>query len=170
MIENINRVQEFQKAIGMKTMESPGLPNNNGIDLRINNIKEEIKNLEDVAYTGKLRQVLRALVDIQNQLHGAILDFGMKDIFEQAAQQVHNGNMSMFCKSTASARESVNRHLDRGIEAYYKKIGDYHVILRASDNMLLKGMHFYEPRLKKLIDLKVSQVAKDNLNQKNLTE
>lgn len=165
MIENINRVEKFQKVIGMETLESPGLLANNKIDLRINNIKKEIENLENAAYIGNLRQVLRALVDIQNQLHGAVLDFGMKDIFEQAAQQVHNGNMSMFCKSTASARESVNRYLDRGVEAHYKKIGDYHIIFRASDNMVLRGMHFYEPRLRKLIDLKIKQVTEDKRKQ-----
>ena len=40
---------------------------------------------------------------------------------------------------------------DNDIEAYYKKVGDQHVIMRSSDNKILKGLNYFAPKLKEML-------------------
>jgi methylaspartate ammonia-lyase len=163
MTENINKVLEFHKTTGMETRTKPGFLSNDRISLRINLLQEELAELEEAAYKRDIVEVLDALCDLQYILHGAVLDFGLKEAFEEACAEVHESNMSKFCNSTWEAQQSCKRYQFKGIETYYRLVNGKHIILRSSDDKILKGIRFFEPRLKEIIDnLKKKLKNEDN--------
>ena len=152
MTENINKVLEFHKTTGMKTLAKPGFLTNDRINLRMNLLQEELDELEKAAYERDIVEVLDALCDLQYILHGAVLDFGLQEVFEEACAEVHSSNMSKFCNSTWEAQESCKKYQFKGIETYYRLVNGKHIILRSADDKILKGMRFFEPRLRQIID------------------
>ncbi len=150
--ENIKRVAEFHNVSGLEYRQEPGIPDHKKIELRLDLLKEEMDELEDAAYKHDIVKVLDALVDIQYVLHGAILDFGLQDCFDEAEQEVHDSNMSKFCKNTDDARNSVINYQFKDIEAYYKLVHKKFVIRRSMDEKVLKGLDYREPRLKQIIN------------------
>lgn len=163
MQENIEKVAEFHKATKSPILESPAIPDMKRADLRLELLEEELKELETAAYKRDLVEVLDALCDLQYILNGTILEFGLQDVFQTAFQEVHDSNMSKFCKSTLEAQHSCFKLGDNKVEAYYKKVGPVHVIFRSSDDKILKGINFFQPKLKKILEefKKKSQNSKD---------
>lgn len=151
MNNGIQLVIEFHKATSSPIVEIPKLAPIVRAELRLALLKEEVKELEDAIYSKDLPEVLDALVDIQYILNGTILEFGLQEIFDKAYLEVHDSNMSKFCKTTADARESVMQYGDNDVEAYYKKVGDQHIIMRTADNKILKGINYFAPKLKDML-------------------
>jgi predicted HAD superfamily Cof-like phosphohydrolase len=152
MKENIlDKVEKFHKATGAPVLSAPVIPDESRADLRVSLLEEELEELKKAITDGDIVEVLDALADLQYILAGTVLEFGMKDIFQEAFNEVQRSNMSKFCEVTSDARESVNKYYDKGVEAYYKKVGDLHVVYRIRDNKILKGRHFTEPKLKALL-------------------
>jgi predicted HAD superfamily Cof-like phosphohydrolase len=149
---NINRVQEFHDVSGLEYRTEPGIPTSEKIDLRLDLLQEELNELTEAAYKKDIVEVLDALVDLQYILHGAILDFGLQEVFEEAEREVHESNMSKFCSNTEEARQSVFKYQAKDIEAYYKLVKGKFVIRRSMDEKVLKGLHFKSPRLKELLE------------------
>lgn len=151
MKDAIEKIREWNKTASVPEREEPGFPSQNRIDLRINMLDEEITELEKAAACGDIVGVFDALCDIQYVLLGAVTDFGLQEVFEEGFDEVHRSNMSKFCRYTHDARESVNRYMDKGVETYYKKVGDLFVIRRNEDDKILKGIFFTPPNLKKIL-------------------
>lgn len=149
---NIARVKVFHDVSGLEYRTEPGFPENKKIDLRLTLLEEELKELEVAAYKHDIVGVLDALVDIQYVLHGAILDFGLQECFEEAEIEVHTSNMSKFCKNTDDARNSVVAYQFKGVEAYYRLVAKNFVIRNSMTEKILKGKDFREPRLKQIIE------------------
>ncbi|SOK58581.1 hypothetical protein [Yersinia phage fHe-Yen9-04] len=77
-----------------------------------------------------------------------------------AFTEVHESNMSKFCKTYEDAQDSIKIRLEQGkLEDYTGatiqevQVGDntYYIIKRKNDGKILKGMSFYEPDLSKFI-------------------
>lgn len=168
MNKGIQLVIDFQRATSSPVVERPKLPPLVRSELRISLLKEEVKEFEDAVYDRNLTEVLDALVDIQYILYGTVIEFGLQDIFTEAFNEVHASNMSKFTKTTADARESVARYMDKNVDAYYKKVGDRHVIMRSEDNKILKGMHYFSPRLKEILKDHI-RTKKENKEQESLS-
>lgn len=147
----LNSVKKFHDTVEITTPSKPKLLIKERADLRISLLEEELEELEVAINNGDMVEILDAFCDLQYVLSGAILEFGMKEIFDEAFNEVHRSNMSKFLKLTDDARESVNRYSDNDIEAFYRKVGDQFVIKRAIDNKILKGMHFRKPDLKQFL-------------------
>lgn len=152
MLENINKVAEFQKTTGSPVLLKPTIPDNQRTDLRIGLLQEEVSELENAAYKGNIVDVLDALCDIQYILNGTILEFGLQDCFQEAFNEVHQSNMSKFTVTTQDAQKTVAKYNLKGTEVYYRLVNKLHVIMRTSDNKILKGIHYSEPKLKPIID------------------
>lgn len=149
---NITRVAEFHDVSGLTYRTSPGIPDGKKIDLRMDLLREEMNELETAANQDNIVEVLDALVDIQYILDGAILDFGLQDVFEEAQLEVHRSNMSKFCLTTQDARECVNKYYDKDVEAYYKLVNGKFVIRRSNDEKILKGSNYEKPNLKPILE------------------
>lgn len=153
MRSGIDKVAEFHKVTAAPVLKNPEVPEVKRVDLRMTLLEEELKEFEEAAYKRDIVGVLDALCDLQYILNGTILEFGLQDVFEEAFTEVHASNMSKFCKTTWEAQESCKRlQLQKKVDAYYKLIGGRHVIYRSSDDKILKGMGFFEPKLKQILE------------------
>lgn len=157
--DGLKAVLEFHKTMGLKTRKSPGFPESDEgrtdqgkIDLRLDLLDEEVKELEQASQKRNLPDVLDALCDIQYILWGAVLDYGLQDVFAEAFTEVQRSNMSKFCINTQEAKNSTDAYtFNKGVEAYYKKVGNNFVIYRSADDKVLKGLSYSEPKLKEII-------------------
>lgn len=157
-MENIDKVADFHRATQAPILDKPEIPSMKRAELRLELLSEELQELEDAIYKSRnLTEVLDALCDLQYILNGTILEFGMKDVFQEAFDEVHASNMSKFCTSTHEAQQSCFKYSDNNVEAYYKKVGPVHVIYRSADDKTLKGINYFEPKLKAILSNFVSK-------------
>lgn len=165
--DNLMKVLKFHQTSGLETRKEPGFISMDRMYLRINLLEEEVSELREAVNKRDLVAVFDALIDIQYILHGGVLDFGLQDIFTEGCAEVHRSNMSKFCKNTQDAKLSAdNLTFKKKVEAYYKKVGDQFVIYRSSDDKILKGKDYFEPKLKKILDKYLQKLS----NEKKLSE
>ncbi len=152
MTDNIKKVAEFHKASGAPVLTTPQIPDTGRIDLRVSLLEEEVKEFETAAFKKDLVGVIDALTDIQYVLLGTIVEFGLHDLFQEAFDEVHASNMSKFCETYEEAKVSTLHycHVKR-VEAYNRLVGKKFVIRRTSDDKILKGLKFFEPKLKQIL-------------------
>lgn len=156
-METIRQVTEFHKTTDSNIEPHPCIPGLDRIALRIDLIAEELEELRKAAYQKDVVEVLDALCDLQYVLTGTVLEFGMQNIFEAAFNEVHDSNMSKFCKDTMEAKAAADSFTFHKMEnkrrdAYFKKVGNHFVIRDSYTEKILKGPRFRQPDLKSIID------------------
>ena len=88
------KVGEFHKTFGAPILETPQIAPIERAKLRISLLQEEINELKEAIANNDLVEAFDAFLDIQYVLSGAILEFGMQDIFDEGFAEVHRSNMS----------------------------------------------------------------------------
>lgn len=81
-----------------------------------------------------------------------IFNFSL-ETFKEALKRVHESNMSKFCDTEQEAWETVRAYAmkDEPVELYYKQNGDKWVVLRKSDNKILKSINYHAVDLTDLV-------------------
>lgn len=90
----------------------------------------------------------RVITCLQNMVETILLiSYDFKLDINFIFLEVHKSNMSKFCKTLKEAKDSVKEYNDKEGDdfSYYKKVGKYYVILRTSDNKVLKGLNYFKP-------------------------
>lgn len=152
--EVLTSVSEFHTRFGHPVLKNPQLPTLKRINLRISLIQEELDELREATTKNDLVGVADSLCDLQYVLSGAILEFGMKDIFKLLFNEVHRSNMSKACSSKEEAEETVNFYkLQKGEDAVYKidESGNF-IVYRTSDNKILKSIRYTAPSLGEILN------------------
>ncbi|MDC3024335.1 nucleoside triphosphate pyrophosphohydrolase family protein [Alphaproteobacteria bacterium] len=121
---NFLKVKEFMQTFGQQVHSEPQFPDNKTIKLRVDLIKEELKELEDAIEDNNIVEVADALTDILYVTYGAGHSFGID--LDACFNEVQNSNMSK---------------LDINGKPIYNDKGK-----------VLKGPNYFEPNLKKLLD------------------
>ena len=101
----VKSLLEFNNAFEIPKMDSPGLSNNELIELRIKLLKEEVEEYAEAARAGDLVEVLDALADIGYILAGTIINHGMQHIYDDAFDEVHRSNMAKLVDGKVLRRE-----------------------------------------------------------------
>ena len=101
----VKSLLEFNNAFEIPKMDSPGLSNDELIELRIKLLKEEVEEYAEAARTGDLVEVLDALADIGYILAGTIINHGMQHIYDDAFDEVHRSNMAKLVDGKVLRRE-----------------------------------------------------------------
>lgn len=101
----VKSLLEFNNAFEIPKMESPGLSNDELIELRIKLLKEEVEEYAEAARAGDLVEVLDALADIGYILAGTIINHGMQHIYDDAFDEVHRSNMAKLVDGKVLRRE-----------------------------------------------------------------
>ena len=96
---------EFNNAFEIPKIDSPGLSNDELIELRIKLLKEEVEEYAEAARAGDLVEVLDALADIGYILAGTIINHGMQHIYDDAFDEVHRSNMAKLVDGKVLRRE-----------------------------------------------------------------
>ena len=101
----VKSLLEFNNAFEIPKIDSPGLSNDELIELRIKLRKEEVEEYAEAARAGDLVEVLDALADIGYILAGTIINHGMQHIYDDAFDEVHRSNMAKLVDGKVLRRE-----------------------------------------------------------------
>lgn len=125
-MNKLSLVRGFQSACGQELNEKPTLPSKEAMKLRIELLKEEVKELEDAFKANDLVEVLDAFVDIDYILKGGVNECGLQDSVEEAFLLVHENNMT--------------------------KVGEDGKVVKDKNGKILKPLNFQKVILNHLID------------------
>lgn len=144
----LEKVSDFHKTFNAPILESPQIPSSDRCDLRVNLLQEELNELKEAIRNNDLTEVLDALCDLQYVLSGAVLEFGLKDIFDQSFDEVQRSNMSKACESMQEAIDTLLHYKQKdGTEGYYKEINGKFICYRNGDNKVLKSINYSPAKL-----------------------
>ena len=138
----LNDVAEFHRTFKLPVLETPTIPDPDRCRLRINLLREELKELEEAIADNDLVEVADALADLQYVLSGAILEFGLADHFTPLFEEVHRSNMSKTCASREEAEATLAHYVELGQEGYIEPSGDKFLVYRKSDSKVLKNVNY----------------------------
>jgi predicted HAD superfamily Cof-like phosphohydrolase len=93
-MDKLSAVRGFQSACGQTLNEKPTLPSKDVIKLRIDMLKEEVKELELAFKENDLVKVLDAFVDIDYVNSGGINECGLQDVYPEGFRLVHENNLT----------------------------------------------------------------------------
>lgn len=151
----IAKVKEFHDTFEHPVLEKPTIPAER-IELRIGLLEEELGELREAIQKGDLVEVADAFCDLQYVLSGAILEFGMKDVFDDMFNEVHRSNMTKACNLGYESLQTGFMYKSQGVEFFMKRIdinGESKAIfLRKGDKKLLKNKYYEKANLKQFID------------------
>lgn len=145
-------VTEFHKTFQHPILDEPTIPSKNRCDLRVSLISEELSELVEAIENKDLVEVADALCDIQYVLSGAILEFGLKDKFNDLFNEVQRSNMSKACLTEEQARETQLHYKAKGVESYYKEIDGKYLVFREGDHKTLKSIYYSPADLASIIN------------------
>ena len=147
----IEKVKEFMLLCKQPINNKPSLSDSNTNLLRIDLLSEELRELNLAVSENNKTEILDALIDLQYVLYGAVLTFGMQDVWKDAFQNVHDSNMSKFCKTEEEAEATIEMYLKKGISVYFEKVGDLFIVYRTSDKKVMKSIDYIPASLSKFV-------------------
>ena len=147
------QVNEFMAVMGQDMPASPIQPTAKVIELRQELIREENLELRNAADANDIIEIADALCDLQYVVSGAFTAYGFSpELSKELFDEVHRSNMSKACSSEEEANNTIAKYYKEGIEVDYKKVGEYWVISRVSDNKVLKSINYSAPDLKSILE------------------
>src|SRR5262245_5620007 len=103
----LNNVAEFHRTFKHPIEKQPIIPSEQRANLRISLLAEELKELEAAVKNKDIVEVADALCDLQYVLSGAILEFGLGDVFKNLFEEVQRSNLSKACKTKEEAEKTI---------------------------------------------------------------
>lgn len=141
--EALNGVADFHRLFKMPILESPAIPHEKRCELRIALLQEELDELKTAILQNDLTEIADALSDLQYVLSGAILEFGLGDIFHELFGEVQRSNMSKACASISEAEETVEYYRkEKNTEAEIRSSEGRFLVYRKSDQKVLKSVNY----------------------------
>lgn len=96
-------------------------------------------------------EILDAYCDLDYVISGSILTHGLQNVYNLAFTEVHENNMSKFCKSEEEAEATAQGYADTGIPCFIRQVGNYWVVKRTSDGKVLKPNSYKPVDLSKFV-------------------
>jgi predicted HAD superfamily Cof-like phosphohydrolase len=151
-MDYIKMVEEFHRTFSAPVLETPQIPSKERCDLRINLMQEELDEIKVAIENNDFVEISDGLCDLMYVLCGSILEFGLKDKFNELFNEVHESNMSKACLSEKEASETVTYYKSKdGTEAHYQEIDGKWLVFRDSDNKVLKSINYTPANIKKFL-------------------
>lgn len=148
----LTSVAEFHTTFQHPILEQPTIPSESRCNLRVALIAEELKELQEAIENKDMVEIADALCDIQYVLSGAILEFGLKDKFNDLFNEVQRSNMSKACKTEEEAIATQEHYKAKGVESYYKEIDGKFLVFRQGDDKTLKSIYYSPADLKSIVE------------------
>ena len=151
--EGLNHVSRFHYMFGMPVLSSPEIPDEKRCELRINLLQEELNELKEALADKDIVEVADALCDLQYVLSGAILEFGLGNLFSELFDEVQRSNMSKTCKTEKEATETQAHYLKtKGVESFIVEREDQFLVFRSNDKKVLKSVEYSPADLTKILN------------------
>lgn len=153
----LEQVKEFHKLFKHPVLKQPTIIDQERGAMRIRLLQEELKELIEGFHNKDIVEVADALADLQYVLSGAVLEFGLNDLFDSLFNEVHRSNMSKVAHSEDEARASVLHYASiQGkdkCEADYKTDGNgNYFIIRLHDSKTLKPVGYSKADLRSILN------------------
>ena len=120
---NFENVKKFMQTFGQEVKTKASFPNDKIINLRLDLIREELKELKEAIEKKDIKEVADALTDILYVTYGAGHAFGIN--LDKCFEEVQNSNMS---KLGSDGKPIFNEH-----------------------GKVMKGPDYYKPNLSKFV-------------------
>lgn len=150
--KTLTSVAEFHKTFQHPILDQPSIPSEARCNLRVALIAEELKELQEAIENKDIVEIADALCDIQYVLSGAVLEFGLKDKFNNLFEEVQRSNMSKACRSEEEAKATQAHYLAKGVNSYYKEVDGLYLVFREGDDKTLKSVNYSPADLKTIIE------------------
>lgn len=150
---NFEKVFDFNVKFGVPTSTTPQpellVTNPSLIKLRMDLIREEMKELEQAYKDNNFVEVIDALSDILYVVYGFGCTIGVD--MDKAFDLVHQSNMSKLCKTEDEAKETVkwyeneyinNRQPYDSPDYRLSDDGSYYVVFNKSTGKILKSINY----------------------------
>ncbi len=151
--EALAAVATFHRTFQLPVEESPLIPDAARCRLRINLLREELKELEEAIAKEDLVEVADAFADLQYVLSGAILEFGMGHRFRAIFEEVHRSNMSKTCATLEEAQATLAHYAALGQSGHIVASGAVYLVYREQDGKVLKNVHYSPAAIAEQLDL-----------------
>jgi predicted HAD superfamily Cof-like phosphohydrolase len=151
--EDINGVAQFHQLFKLPVLNSPVIPDQDRINLRISLLEEELTELKKAIAEDDIVEVADAFADLQYVLSGAILEFGLGQKFKDIFDEVQRSNMSKTCKTLEEALKTQSHYKEtRGVESFIEKCENEYLVYRKEDGKVLKSINFSAPDIKSILE------------------
>jgi predicted HAD superfamily Cof-like phosphohydrolase len=153
----LEQVADFHNTFQHPVLESPQIPNEARCKLRVSLLAEELKEFEQAIQDKDLVAAADALCDMQFVLAGAVLEFGMKEMFEDMFDEVYRSNMSKACLSPEEAESTIQAYKTASLmrtppEMHYEEKDGKFLVYRTEDRKTLKSINYSPADLKQFIN------------------
>jgi predicted HAD superfamily Cof-like phosphohydrolase len=149
----IKKVKKFHKTFNQPILEYPQIPSKERCNLRVSLLEEELGEFKEAIEGGDMVEVLDSLTDLMYVLNGAIIEFGLSDIFDRSFKEVQRSNMSKACNDLDEVNQTMKFYGDRdGVESYSVSSGDKYIVYRKDDHKVLKSVNYSPADLKKMLN------------------
>lgn len=153
MNQYIKSVAQFHETFKAPILEKPQIPSKERCDLRVSLLQEELNELKQAIEDNNITEIADALADIQYVLSGAVLEFGLKDKFDDLFAEVQRSNMSKACETQQEAIATLSHYRQKdGTEGRYEQVGEKWVVYRNSDDKVLKSVEYSPARLGEILE------------------
>lgn len=113
-MSNFEKVRDFNLQFGVKSFDTPQpeifKEDPKLVELRMNLIREEMRELEDAVKDHDYKETVDALSDILYVVYGMGVSIGMN--LDKAFDIVHSSNMSKLCKDEEEAQKTVSWYVN----------------------------------------------------------
>lgn len=144
-------VAEFHHTFHLPVLATPQIPDTDRCRLRINLLREELRELEEAIAANDLTECADAFADLQYVLSGAILEFGLGEKFRALFEEVHRSNMSKTCATMTEAEATVAHYAKQGQTGTIEASGNVFLVYRSDDRKVLKNVHYSPADLAKVL-------------------
>lgn len=161
---DFEKVKDFNIVFGVPVSETPQLDlftsNQKLVKLRLDLIREELKELEEAVKNHDIIETVDALADLIYVVHGMGCSLGLN--LDKAFDIVHKSNMSKVCKNEEEAQETVEHYkknfatLGYDSPAYRKSSdGNYWIIYNYNTGKILKSINYTPAKFDELLSSRV---------------
>lgn len=152
-IDSLNQVAAFHHLFQHPVLTKPSIPDSNRCALRISLLQEELEELSEAIEERDIVGIADALCDLQYVLSGAVLEFGLGNLFKKLFDEVQRSNMSKACDSEEDAVATVEYYAnERQTKAFYKEVDGKWLVYREGDHKTLKSIRYTSPNLEEIIN------------------
>ena len=152
-MDYIKMVEEFHKTFNAPVLETPQIPSKERCDLRINLMQEELNEIKEAIENNDFVEISDGLCDLMYVLAGSILEFGLKDKFNELFNEVQRSNMSKACVSQQEALATLSHYKQKdGTEGRYEEVNGKYIVYRSADNKVLKSIGYSPVSLEDIIN------------------
>jgi predicted HAD superfamily Cof-like phosphohydrolase len=158
-MSNFDKIREFHETFNHPNEKTPQLnvfkDKPKLVKLRLDLIREEVKELEEAAENHDMLEVVDALADILYVVYGAGAAFGID--LDEAYRLVHESNMTKVCATEQEAHDTVEWYIKNQLDVYdspearISANGKYWIVVNASTGKILKSIKYSPVDLKPVV-------------------